>query len=326
MKRILISAALLGCLSSMPLAQAQTTTPPPASTKPTRVGVLLLAHGGSAQAWNEEVRHVADHVDLTTPTEVAFGMATKSTMQAAINRLAARGVSEIVAVPLFVSSHSSVIDSTAYLLGLRTQEPEDLKMFAMMDHGGGMSMDHSAMMHDSPMSAEARKPVSSPVPVRMASALDHHRIVASILQDRAASISQNPAREVAILVAHGPVPEDENKLWLGDMAILASEIRKQTHYADIQFLTLRDDADESVRNVATQQLREKVEAVTKAGNTALVVPLLLSYGGIENGLRKRLSGLTYKMPTQGLLPDSRIVEWVTETVQSAEQDTKQAQK
>jgi predicted phosphoribosyltransferase len=51
------------------------------------------------------------------PTEVAFGMATKSTMQAAINRLEAREVTEIVAVPLFISSHSSLIDSIAYLLG-----------------------------------------------------------------------------------------------------------------------------------------------------------------------------------------------------------------
>ncbi len=62
-------------------------------------------------------------------------MATKSTMQAAIDRLKARGVTEIVAVPLFVSSHSSVIDSTAYLLGLRKEKPEDLTMFASMDHG-----------------------------------------------------------------------------------------------------------------------------------------------------------------------------------------------
>ncbi len=59
-------------------------------------------------------------------------MATRSTMQSAIDRLVARKVTEIVAVPLFVSSHSSVIESTAYLLGLRMQMPEDLKDFASM--------------------------------------------------------------------------------------------------------------------------------------------------------------------------------------------------
>jgi sirohydrochlorin ferrochelatase len=281
--------------------------------KPARRGVLLLAHGGTAQEWNEEVRHVADHVDLIVPTEVAFGMATRSTMQAAINRLTARGVTEIVAVPLFVSSHSSVIDSTAYLLGQRAQEPEDLKMFASMDHGG--SMGHGAMAADPLMATEARKPISSSVPVRMASALDHHPIVAEILQDRAASISKDPSHEVVILVAHGPVPNDENKLWLNDMATLAETIHKQTHYAAIECLTLRDDADDPVRNAATQQLRQKVEEITKGGNTALIVPLLLSYGGIEDGLRKRLDGLAYRMPSQGLLPDPRIVNWIIETAQ-----------
>jgi len=140
--------------------------------------------------------------------------------------------------------------------------------------------------------------------------------VADILRDRAASISHNPAREVVILIAHGPVPEDENKLWLHDMNTLAEQMQQQTHYAGIECLTLRDDADEPVRDAATKQLREKVEQVTKAGNTALIVPLLLSYGGIEDGLRKRLSGLTYSMPSQALLPDTRIVGWALEAARS----------
>ncbi len=314
MKRVV---SLLAILSSLLAPVAAHTQQPAASRKSARVGVVLLAHGGSALEWNEEVRHVADQVDLHVPTEVAFGMATRSAMQAAVDRLVARKVTEIVAVPLFVSSHSSVIDSISYLFGLRSQEPEDLKMFAQMDHGGGMMMmDHAAMSHDEAMSAEARKPISSPVPIRMASALDHHRIVAEILRDRAASISRDPAHEVVMLVAHGPVPDDENKLWLADMDTLATAIKQQSHYAAIESLTLRDDADNPVRNAATQQLRQKVEQIAKSGNTPLIVPLLLSYGGIEDGLRQRLEGLNYRMPTQALLPDQRIVDWVIDSAQA----------
>jgi sirohydrochlorin ferrochelatase len=153
------------------------------------------------------------------------------------------------------------------------------------------------------------------VPIRMASALDHHRIVADILNDRAASISHDPAHEVIILVAHGPVPDDDNKRWLDDMSALAAEMQQKRHYAGIEFLTLRDDADDSVRNAATQQLRQKVEQIAKDGNEALIVPLLLSYGGIEGGLRKRLAGLNYSLPTQALLPDKRVVDWVIESAQ-----------
>jgi sirohydrochlorin cobaltochelatase len=299
-KKMGLLLLILPCCFCLQTARAQSAPAAPTQPQQARVGVMLLAHGGSALEWNEEVHHVADQVDLVMPTEIAFGMATQSSMQAAVNRLVARKVTTIVAVPLFVSSHSSVIDSIAYLLGLRTQEPEDLKTFAAMDHGGGpMSMDHGTMDHGAMdhggADSEARKPISSPVPIRMASGLDRHRIVADILNDRAASISHDPAHEVVILIAHGPVPDDDNKRWLDDMSVLAAEMQR--------------------KSPATQQLREKVEWITKKGDAVLIVPLLLSYGGIEGGLRKRLAGLNYRMPGQGLLPDKRIVDWVIESAQ-----------
>jgi sirohydrochlorin ferrochelatase len=322
--RRLLALVFLGITS---FAAAQTASP----AKPSRTGILLLAHGGSAQSWNEEVRHIADVADLSTPTEIALGMSTRSAMAAGIQRLTARGVTQIVAVPLFVSSHSSVIDSTAYLLGQRPAEPEDLKMFASMDHGDGAmhmgaadmaamndsmaGMDHGSMKHDgaTPAIPVARTPIPMKVPLQMAPALDAHPIVAEILVDRAASISKDPAHEVVVLIAHGPVPDDENKLWLDTMAKLGTQMQPRTHYAGIQYLTLRDDAGDTVRDAATAELRAHLEAITKAGNRALIVPLLLSYGGIEDGLRKRLEGMNYAITNQGILPDKRIATWVLES-------------
>jgi sirohydrochlorin ferrochelatase len=319
MKRITLILLLFTLMPVAGRSQVSANDSTAPAPKPPRPGILLLAHGGALE-WNEEVHHVADRTDLDIPTEVAFGMATRSTMQAAIDRLVRRHVTEIIAVPLFVSSHSSVIDSSAYLLGLRAQMPEDLKDFAAMDHGESMghdgTMDHSTM-HDTDATANSMKPIRAPVPIRMVPALDAHPIVADILVDRAASISKDPPHEVVILVAHGPVPEDDNKLWLHDMDILAEQIRGRAQYATIDCLTLRDDADDPVRNAATNQLRQKVAEVTNSGRTALIVPLLLSYGGIEGGLRKRLDGLVYRMPAQALLPDERIVDWVVSTAQKS---------
>lgn len=272
-------------------------------------GIVLLAHGGRVRTWNEEVRHVADRVDLSIPTEVAFGMATRRTMQEAVDRLTAWGVTEIIAVPLFVSSHSSVITSIRYLLGLEKVMPKDLKMFAGMDHS---STNHSKMDH---ADLSQTKPLTSSVPVRMTCALDHHPLVSKILLDRAAAISTHAEREVVILVAHGPVPDEENKLWLSDMSLLAEQMKQFSHYAAIQYLTVRDDADDKVRKAAAKQLRERVQAVVKDDQTALIVPLVLSYGGIEDGIRERLKGLNYKIASQGLLPDPRIEEWVLDVAQ-----------
>ena len=116
-------------------------------------------------------------------------------------------------------------------------------------------------------------------------------------------------------MAHGPVPDEENKLWLSDMSLLAEQMKQFSHYAAIQYLTVRDDADDKVRKAAAKQLRERVQAVVKDDQTALIVPLVLSYGGIEDGIRERLKGLNYKIASQGLLPDPRIEEWVLDVAQ-----------
>lgn len=268
-------------------------------------GILLLAHGGSAE-WNARIDELAAQVGKTTPTEVAFGMATRSAMQSAIDRLVARKVTEIVAVPLFVSSWSSVITSTEYLLGGRAEAPRELAIFAKMDHGGGAA----STGHEAHTMADATSPVKSPVPIRMTAALNAHPIVAEILAVRAKSISSTPSQESVVIVAHGPSADDENARWLADMRVLAQQVQATVPFASIDYLTLRDDAEKSIRDAATAELRGIVSRRIGEGRKVLIVPLLVSFGGIERGLRERLDTLPYTMPTQALVPDERLVTWV----------------
>lgn len=267
-------------------------------------GVLLLAHGGR-QEWNERVEALAARIDDEQPVEVAFGMASQASMQAAIDRLTMRGVSSIVAVPLFVSSHSSVITSTEYLLGLRAEPPPELALFVKMDHA-----------HHTPTDAPASEPpdptarLRIPVPIRMTSALDRHPLVADILTSRAQSLSRDPAGEAIVIVAHGPTSDGENQQWLDDMASLAAHIRAATSFGAVDYLTVRDDAAPEVREAATTELRMLVSTRLSEGYRVLVVPLVISYGGIEEGIRTRLEGLDVAIAEQGLMPDDRLVEWV----------------
>ena len=46
------------------------------------------------------------------------------------------------------------------------------------------------------------------------------------------------------------------------------------------------------------------------GARVLIVPLVMSFGGIEQGIRTRLAGLDVVMAEQGLMPDDRLVDWV----------------
>lgn len=296
--RITLVALALGCLTSgSAMAQSR--------------GILLLAHGGSAE-WNAHVTRLATDVDRTLPTEVAFGMATRANIQSAVDRLRARGATEITAVPLFVSSWSSVITSTEYLLGQRAEAPPELAIYAKMNHASpGSSGGHDTSSHGAGHAApDPKSPIESPVPIRMTRALNDHPLVADILTSRARSISRNATEEAVIIVAHGPVGDEENRRWLSDMASLATRVEQATDFASVDYLTLRDDAPKPVRDQATAQLRDVVTRRLGQGRRVLIVPLLVSFGGIEKGLRERLEGLTYAMPAAGLVPDDRLVKWV----------------
>jgi sirohydrochlorin ferrochelatase len=280
-------------------------------------GILLLAHGGSTD-WNAQVAKLASDVDRTTPTEVAFGMAARANIQSAVDRLQARGATEIVAVPLFISSWSSVITSTEYLLGQRAEAPPELAVFAKMNHGGhgaattqtAHQASHGGGDHAAHPAADPKSPVQSKVPIRMTPALNDHPIVADILASRARAISRNAAAEALVIVAHGPVADAENVRWLEDMTSIAGRIGAGSRFASIDCITLRDDAPKPVRDRAAADLRELVTKRIGDGRRVLIVPLLVSFGGIERGLRQRLDGLEYTMPAAGLVPDDRLVSWV----------------
>jgi len=322
LNRLFILVGIIA-LAAMPLfAQHNDHSGHKMQTAKNPTGVLLLAHGGKA-AWNDEVNNVAAEIGKQFPVEVAFGMATKRNIQTAIDKLEAQGVTSIVAVPLFISSNSSVITSTEYLLGLRKDAPKDLAVFAKMDHGSGGHGGHDAhSAHTNTGSAEPfdpTTPVAHKVPITMRKALDADPTVADILLTRASSISNDPKNEVVIVVAHGPVSEETNRLWLNDMAKLADGMKAKSSYRAIEYLTVRDDAPEPIRGQATAEFRALVEKANAQKARVLIVPLLLSFGGIEDGINKRLDGLDYTITSQALLPDARIAQWAIRSVTAASQ-------
>lgn len=275
-------------------------------------GVLLLAHGGQPE-WNARVMELAGQVDKTKPTEVAFGMATRANIQTAVDRLVARGATDIVAVPLFVSSWSSVIRSTEYLLGRRAEAPAALAVFARMGHGAGGHGAHATT--ETAAAVDGTTPIKSSVPIRMAPALNDHPIVAEILASRARAVGTDPPSEALIIVAHGPTEEEDNERWLADMASLSRRVAAREKFASIDYLTVRDDAPKPIWEKAKAELRAIVEKRTNERRKVILVPLLISFGGIENGLRQRLEGLTYTMAKSALMPDDRLVQWVLEMAQ-----------
>ena len=287
--------------------------------KPNNVGVLLLAHGGTKE-WNKMVENAAEAVSKEYTTEVAFGMANPYTMQTAISSLEERGVKKIIVVQLFISSYSFIPRQNEYLLGLRekmTQPP--ILMQHGQNSGGHISEQH--IMKDpwaNPSSSFPRIEHNSEIV--LTEPLNDHDLVAEILLENANELSRSKETEVLILVGHGPINEDDNTNWVKTMESLSKKIHnmsgKAKSFKMIFSLTVRDDAEEQIYEQAKENLRQVVRQ-SSFNNTVIVVPLLLSRGGVEADIVKRLEGLDYEWTGKTLLPNVKISEFIVSSVAKA---------
>lgn len=262
-----------------------------------RDGILLLAHGTHGPAghgasghdghaapspWNDNVAAVVGTLDAKYPTEVAFGMAEAPSIQEALERLEARGVTRIAAVPLFVSSHSPIIGNTRYILGLQKTLAKYTSLKTL---------------------PQARLNAK----VAMSGALDAHPLVSEILLDRARTHTANVKETAVVLIAHGPNTEEENKLWLKEMAAHAAFIRDRGGYGAVEVLTHRNDASPAIKTKARDEFRARVSQNGKT-HKVVVVPLLMSAGGIESDVKDDLASIPHIFAAP-LLPHPNIARW-----------------
>jgi sirohydrochlorin ferrochelatase len=267
-------------------------------------GALVLAHGSdhrehhdhfvqAESSWNATVLATVEEAkkQIPFPVEVAFGMWDKKSFDAGVKKLAQQGVCELRVVPLFISSHSEMIDVQKYMFGV----------------GGRFELPISVKQVEIPPSVKI---------VKFGKGLDDHEAVSDILYERAMELSQSPSTEGLLLVAHGPFGDAYELEWIKDLKIHAQRIEsafqntgKKT-FSEISYSTLRDDSPPATRNQRTQELRDKVEEFNRRGLTPIVLPVLLSRGGIEDGLIERLSGLRYKIQDRFLMPHQKMVDWI----------------
>ncbi len=269
------------------------------------VGVLVLAHGSMDKTWNLAIEDAVEPIKNQHPVEIAWGMANALNMQPALAKLDAKGVNHIVVVQLFVSSFSPIIRQNEYLLGFR-DSLADAPM-PMMIH----DMENHRMTMRVP---ENLQPLDVNATIILTDPLDDHTLVAEILHERIQELSTQPDKETVLLVAHGPNQEADNNKWVTKLERLATKIQtlqsaKGQPYSNMVSLTVRDDAPEDIHEKARQEFRAHVQKADDNG-TAIVIPVLLASGGVEQKYVQRLEGLNYKWSGETLLPHENIEKFV----------------
>lgn len=237
-----------------------------------RRGALVIAHGSSKPEWVELVDRAVSDVAIGMPVVTSFlEMVEGRSILDGIHELESRGVNEIVAVPLFVSSGSTHIEEIRYLLGL-TQHPK-------------IEMD--------------QPPFTIRAEVTLCQAMDDHPLINQILLERALEMSEQPEREVVLLVGHGSEGAEFAQLWESGMMSLAQQLYQAGGFARVEYATLHPD-----------NLYERLQKLSQS-NHVLVLPLFLSEGYFTRKvIPSRLEDLTYTYTGKTYLPSSLISRWI----------------
>lgn len=258
------------------------------------VGTLIVAHGGDS-TWNSLVREIAGQVRSPGPVEVSFLMgpeASTTRFQDRVKKLVDHGATEIVAVPLLVSSHSGHYEQIRYLA--RLTDTLDATMREHLHHGG---IERSSVQ----------------VPIRVMAALDDSPELARVLADRAVAAEANPEGRALMLVGHGPNSAEDYAAWMRNLRIVADSVKRLSGFRDVRVELVREDAPPPVRAEAVLRLRELIALQAElTGQQVIVVPILVSRGGISRSrVLQDLKGLPIRYSDDPLLPHPAIAGWIT---------------
>lgn len=249
-----------------------------------RYGVLVISHGSRSAEW---VRLVDEAVAGVRPFD---GVPIRSSfleivegrlIQDGIDELERQGVTDLIVVPLFVSSGSTHVDEIRYALG-------DLP---------------------APSVATGLKPFRRNARVHVTPPMDDDPAVARIVYEKLRGLSERPERENVLLVGHGSGEADFYRRWRRGMESVAAQLKELGGFARVEAAALLpDEAAETGK-----RLRER-----EPERALLVAPLFLSEGYFtEQVIPQRLAGLDYRYNGKAMLPHPLVSDWMERQIARA---------
>ncbi|MEI7027973.1 sirohydrochlorin chelatase [Paenibacillus sp. y28] len=242
-----------------------------------KIGLLIISHGSRSDTWVQLVDEAVTAAGLPEDVPVFSSfleIVEGRLIQDGIDALEAQGVTDIVVIPLFVSSGSTHIDEISYALGVipAPQLPTDMGLFRV----------------------KARIHFGQPI--------DDDPDIAQLLADKIAPLSVQPDRELVLLVGHGSVENGFHERWKQGLEQLAARMKALGGFAEADVAMLLPDQARA-RMAYWQERRPELDVI--------VSPLFLSEGYFTNEvIPERLEGFAYRYNGASLLPHPLISRWI----------------
>ncbi|MEX2460648.1 MAG: CbiX/SirB N-terminal domain-containing protein [Paenibacillaceae bacterium] len=247
----------------------------------TKYGVLVISHGSRNAAWVDLVDQAvaAIEVDSEIPIYSSFlELMEGRLIQDGIYSLEQQGVTDIVVVPLFVSSGSTHIDEISYVLGVI---PE-------------------------PTLETERVPLDIQAQIHFGTPIDDDEEIAQVLYGKIQPLSQQPSHEIVLLVGHGSVEKGFHLRWRKSLELLAARLKVLGGFDEVDVAMLLPD-----------QVKRKMKLWTKhkPDHTVIVAPLFLSEGYFTNQvIPLRMQEFSYKYNGKAILPHPLISKWMEKQI------------
>jgi len=166
-----------------------------------------------------------------------------------------------------------------------------------------MMMHHGMAGH---MSLAAAPRIRADVPVVTVGGVGSSPLMARALLANARSVSQDPARETVILVAHGQGDDAANRRWLELLDSLARQMRADggNQFRAIEYTTWREDWPDK-RKQAVKHARDMVKQAGRDHGRVLIVPARINRRGQAD---RYLKGLDFGW-SQGFAQTPYFAQW-----------------
>lgn len=242
-------------------------------------GILVISHGSQEKDWVSLVDKTVQSAQAQLGNQVLIEAAYLELVeghliQDGINRLEAAGVTDIMALPLFVSSGSTHVDEIGWALGAypESRTETDLEQFRIL----------SQLSYGSPM--------------------DTDQEIIDILLDRLKKISKQPDRESILLIAHGSKVEGFRQAWQQGLDKIGNLLINQGGYSACSSAMLQlDEVTQSYTQLRDEQINHDI----------LAIPLFMSEGYFtKQVIPRQLAGLDCRYDGYTLMPHTRVTDWI----------------
>jgi sirohydrochlorin ferrochelatase len=213
------------------------------------------------------------------PVECAFLEIVEGRLiQDGIDRLEARGVTDIIVIPLFISSGSTHIDEIRYALGVTK----------------------------APTLATDLRPFRRAARIHWRGPLDDAPETARMVYDALDGLRDDPERKLLLLVGHGSRAPGFHRRWRDGMRAVAVQVQEMAGFAEADIAMLLPD-QVGCKLSAWRRKRPDLQVV--------IAPLFLSEGYFtKKVIPERAAGFPYLYNGRALLPNPLLSIWLTRQV------------